>query len=637
MSPPLPLAHSKTLDALSWLLLLALTAARATVAWLDGVSASEAYFILLGEHWEWAHLEGPGGLPALAAVAHALPMPGPRALLLISPLALLLSSWLLWRIIKLRAGSAPAAFFVAVWNALPGVQDASRNFTPEAPLWFFTLLFAAACLNGLVPSEPPQHLAANTPSPESPSAAHSLHSRVIFASLAALAGAAAILISYQFALVLAGFWLWLLSGSPFFHKFLNFCVALIRHLRLPTTKSQRPNSPVHKTPFPKAPPSHHTNQTNHPPVCTSCPRLLSLLPAILPLVALTGPLLWNASNDWIGFAGFTWRGLLDWTNATTARQALLSLLQTGGWFLALLVSWGFVLLAFKLSRSLLRNLRAQSTSCSDSSGVCASSPGTLLFMLALPAALAAVLQIARGHCPQNPFLLAAPLALASWASWPRSSQNRRHPRLQSVLASLALLGTVCFSWLQTLSAKGPSAREPDWAALARRTSQIAHIYQSSQPLFIIAGTPQSAAALNFWWPHDRASTEKTFPRVFLVESQDARSQFALWPRYDEFLPLPPSQSLPQNQIPADVSAPSPFPTGQTDPGEIPEDIFTEQQGWNPYLGRDALYITTEPPDELPQTINRGFSSLRLVEKITDLKTNTTYYIYLCSDYRTAPL
>jgi hypothetical protein len=96
-----------------------------------------------------------------------------------------------------------------------------------------------------------------------------------------------------------------------------------------------------------------------------------------------------------------------------------------------------------------------------------------------------------------------------------------------------------------------------------------------------------------------------------TESPAARSQFDLWPRYDQF-----------------VEAAQTAPDGP--------DPFTEQQGANPFIGRNALYITTQQTDELPQAITAAFKTVQLLEEATT-PAGPILRVFLCSDYQTMPM
>ena len=56
------------------------------------------------------------------------------------------------------------------------------------------------------------------------------------------------------------------------------------------------------------------------------------------------------------------------------------------------------------------------------------------------------------------------------------------------------------------------------------------------------------------------------PPVYIVESQDMVNQFSFWPRYDEFVEVQPDAPRPEGEV------------------------YTEENGINPFKGRTALYI-----------------------------------------------
>ena len=100
------------------------------------------------------------------------------------------------------------------------------------------------------------------------------------------------------------------------------------------------------------------------------------------------------------------------------------------------------------------------------------------------------------------------------------------------------------------------------------------------------------------------------PSVFVAESPSLNNSFALWPCYAEA-----------------VSA------GVRDP------LYTEEKSVSPFMGRNALYITTESKKELPQTITGAFSAVALLKEvpITWNGHPMTVKIYQCEDYRSLSL
>lgn len=165
----------------------------------------------------------------------------------------------------------------------------------------------------------------------------------------------------------------------------------------------------------------------------------------------------------------------------------------------------------------------------------------------------------------------------------------------------------------------PSGRLRGWQSGAATVQDFRHEFEKElgHPVFLIGNKYQTAASLSFYMTDHRAEGPG-HPPVYTPESQDIESEFSFWPRYDEFLPPP--------------------------PGATPQDAYyTEEQGVNPFEGRDALFITDESrggTERPPSAIERGFSRFELVrlfrierrgQPLRDLR------VYACYNYRTLPL
>jgi hypothetical protein len=127
--------------------------------------------------------------------------------------------------------------------------------------------------------------------------------------------------------------------------------------------------------------------------------------------------------------------------------------------------------------------------------------------------------------------------------------------------------------------------------------------------FLIAQSPGLAALLGekiiLCYPE-----RPDAPSVFVAESPSMNSSFALWPGY------------------ADAVAPS-----------IKDMLYTEEKVVSPFLGRNALYITTEAQNELPQTITGAFGAVGLLKELPLIKNGQTEIIriYQCEGYRSLSL
>ena len=125
-----------------------------------------------------------------------------------------------------------------------------------------------------------------------------------------------------------------------------------------------------------------------------------------------------------------------------------------------------------------------------------------------------------------------------------------------------------------------------------------------RPSFVIAQTPGLAAAagsrIKIDYPERPGS-----PSVFVLESPSMGSSYALWPSY------------------ADAVA-----AAQTD------QLYTQEKSTSPFLGRNALYLTTESREDLPQTVTGSFDAIALLKEVPIQRggKTETVRIYQCESY-----
>ena len=127
--------------------------------------------------------------------------------------------------------------------------------------------------------------------------------------------------------------------------------------------------------------------------------------------------------------------------------------------------------------------------------------------------------------------------------------------------------------------------------------------------FLIASSPGLAALLGERILIDYRE-QPGAPSVFAAESPSINSSFALWPNYADAI---------------SVAAKDPF--------------YTEEKFASPFLGRNALYITSESKEDLPQTITGAFGLVELLKEVP-LNWNgrqVVVKIYLCEEYRSLAL
>ena len=162
----------------------------------------------------------------------------------------------------------------------------------------------------------------------------------------------------------------------------------------------------------------------------------------------------------------------------------------------------------------------------------------------------------------------------------------------------------------------PGKRLRGWRSSAREIERVRAEFEkkSGQSVFLIASSYGVAANVAFYL-HDKRSEGPGHPPIYFPESQQLENQFSFWPRYDEFIAVPPDQ--------------------------LPKDsYFNEEQGINPFHGRTALYISDRPEERAPSTIKGGFERVEMIACI-DQKRRTLplrqWRIFACYNYRSLPL
>jgi 4-amino-4-deoxy-L-arabinose transferase-like glycosyltransferase len=305
------------------------------------------------------------------------------------------------------------------------------------------------------------------------------------------------------------------------------------------------------------------------------------LAAVPPLVVLGMLLSWNASHDWIHFIRGTWQTALDlqwwrlpgslWRAAGAASPLSLAVLAAA--------------LVFALRE------------------ISVAPKAKFLVVPALFALLVTGYAVLRGEPAQPAGLMTAALALPLMA-WLPASAGRLPARL---LLLLVFLTTALWSAAQM------ARSHPVDAGLSAEVGREIEKLRSSQtsPIFLIAEDAPLASAIALHL-QEAAPALPGHPPVYVIESPSAESQYAFWPRYDQF-----------------TEAPATPPEPGTDP-------YTEQDGFNPFLGRSALYLTTQAEEELPQAISAAFANCRLLAEIT-LPSEGILRVFLCSEYQTLPL
>ncbi|MEY2485072.1 MAG: hypothetical protein QOH39_720 [Verrucomicrobiota bacterium] len=165
--------------------------------------------------------------------------------------------------------------------------------------------------------------------------------------------------------------------------------------------------------------------------------------------------------------------------------------------------------------------------------------------------------------------------------------------------------------------RDPSDRMRGWRAGSAAVEKLRGEWETKlgQKLFLIADDRSRASEISFYLREKRPEGPG-HPPVYLVESQDIVNQFSFWPRYDEFVAAPPN---------------APGTEG---------DVFTEEGGVNPFMGRSALFVRDKATGRVPHNIRAAFETS---EPIATLEMRhfgehlRTWQVFLCRNYRPVPL
>ena len=303
------------------------------------------------------------------------------------------------------------------------------------------------------------------------------------------------------------------------------------------------------------------------------PDTLAMASLILrPAAALWSPLIWNAALDWIPIAGGTFQTL--WRP------------QPGGW---------------------TRDLAEYFREFSFAAGI------------ALAGGLAGLLWTAWHKQSRARFLLVTGGPAAVWALYQfligRDFSSAAWIAMVPLLIFLAEAGShwrwmgLCTSAtvLIALVSSGLLLHEEGLQrAVAKTLAAEMHAATREMPAsegggFLIAEDADQASMLAIYF---KSTAGSEYPPVFVPESPALTSQFGIWPSYGNFI----------------------------ESDTVTDEFFTEQKGYNPFIGRHALYMGTE----LPQTVEGAFSEVKPLRDIK-LPDGRRMVIYLCLDYQTLPL
>ena len=163
----------------------------------------------------------------------------------------------------------------------------------------------------------------------------------------------------------------------------------------------------------------------------------------------------------------------------------------------------------------------------------------------------------------------------------------------------------------------PSDRMRGWKSATGAVEKTRNDLEAKlgEKLFLIADARDRASEISFYL-RDKRPEGPGHPPVYITESQDMVNQFSFWPRYDEFVEIKPG--TPRSE------------------GEV----YTEENGINPFVGRSALFVREGEKEGVPHNIRAGFQSTELVGTIEVRrygKLLRIWQVFLCRNYRTLPL
>jgi hypothetical protein len=168
-----------------------------------------------------------------------------------------------------------------------------------------------------------------------------------------------------------------------------------------------------------------------------------------------------------------------------------------------------------------------------------------------------------------------------------------------------------------LQRSDPSDRMRGWKSATSAVEKTRNSLEAKlgEKLFLIADARDRASEISFYL-RDKRPEGPGHPPVYITESQDMVNQFSFWPRYDEFVEIKPG--TPRSE------------------GEV----YTEENGINPFVGRSALFVREGEKEGVPHNIRAGFQSTELVGTIEVRrygKLLRIWQVFLCRNYRTLPL
>jgi 4-amino-4-deoxy-L-arabinose transferase-like glycosyltransferase len=335
------------------------------------------------------------------------------------------------------------------------------------------------------------------------------------------------------------------------------------------------------------------------------PGLYTLLAGFL--ICTTPVIVWNARHEWITVAHLQARGGLDSAFAIRPLAFLEFLGAHFGVYSPLI--FAALVIALWWARGWANRFKPR-----------------FLLMFSLPLlVLYFMLALKQAGEPNWTAPAFVSLGVLAVALWQEAAQQQVWAR-RFAIAALALGAYMSVTIVNTDMVRAsfipwpyradPSTRLRGWRTTAEVVETARAAFESAQgaPAFMIANKYQTAAELAFYMQEKRIEGP-AHPPVYIPESQGIENQFSFWRRYDEFLEAPPG-------------------TGPR------EDYYTEEQGYNPFIGRNALYVTDRDEERAPSTVKDGFERVEMIGLYEIRRRGLplrNIRVFACYNYRSLPL
>jgi hypothetical protein len=261
------------------------------------------------------------------------------------------------------------------------------------------------------------------------------------------------------------------------------------------------------------------------------------------------------------------------------------------------------------------------------------------------------------------------LAILTGAFGLELAREKRWARIYAVVG-LALGGLMCIATIDTDLVRrlgvplsydtDPSTRLRGWRTAAEKVQEIRDAYEKEhgQPVFLVANKYGTAAAFGFYLPHSKPAAPG-HPPLYVPESAWPENQFYFWPRYDGLVDyadvarekLRPGSNLDPATRTELTEALEGISTSDTPSTEARErflrvlktvapnlgidDYYAESMGYNPFIGRTALFVTDDNDSWPPSVFDRTFAKSEMIACFDILRRGKSLRqirIFACTGY-----